>query len=129
MPQVKVYGLRSALQPHQQALSAAIHQALMATLKTPSEKRFQRFIWLDAEDFIFPSDRTALYTIIEISLFEGRTLATKQALIRELYRHIQAATPVTPQDLEITLFESPAANWGIRGTLGNELNLSYKADL
>jgi len=129
MPQVKVYGLRSALFPCREQLSSAIHQALMSTLKTPAEKRFQRFMWLGEEDFIFPDDRTTQYTIIEISMFSGRTLETRQALIRELYRSIDAATPITPQDLEITLFETPAANWGIRGTLGNELKLDYKISL
>ena len=126
MPQVKVYGLRSALAPLRTSLSEAIHAVLVDTLGTPIQKRFQRFILLDAEDFIYPDDRSEKYTIIEMSLFEGRTAETKKKLIKRLYAAIEAATGITPQDLEITLFETPAANWGIRGMPGDELSLSYK---
>ncbi|MEM9164601.1 MAG: tautomerase family protein [Cyanobacteria bacterium P01_F01_bin.4] len=137
MPQVKVYGLQRTVSPLQTALSDAIHNSLMAVFKTPFEKRFQRFIWLADEDFVFPRDRvsagsagrTDYYTIIEISLFTGRSVETKKQLIRQLYAQVAAATPITPQDLEITLFESPPSNWGIRGVLGDELTLSYPVNL
>ena len=129
MPQVKVYGLQNNIEPKRFALSHAIHSALMETIATPKLKRFQRFIILEPENFIFPSDRTSNYTIIEISLFEGRSTEAKKNLIRSLYQKIVRTTGLKPEDLEITIFETPRHNWGIRGITGDELDLDYKVDI
>ena len=129
MPQVKVYGLQDNIAARRSTLSDVIHAALMEAIGTPEAKRFQRFIILDPADFIFPSDRTNNYTIIEISMFEGRSVAAKKNLIRLLYEKIASATDITPQDIEITIFETPQCNWGIRGIPGDELKLGYQVDV
>lgn len=121
MPQVKIYGLQSNIEPQRFALSKAIHVALTAAFGIAENKRFQRFIVLDPENFIYPSDRTSNYTIIEIIMFAGRPQETKKKLIQLLYEKIQQTTDITPQDLEITILEAPPANWGIRGIPGDEL--------
>jgi hypothetical protein len=36
---------------------------------------------------------------------------------------------ILPNDIEITIFETPKHNWGIRGLPGDELNLNYKAEI
>ena len=128
MPQVKVYGLRDNIVAKRSALSGAIHAALIEGIGTPT-KRFQRFIVLEPADFIFPDDRTSNYTIIEINMFEGRSAAAKKNLISLLYQKIASATDITPQDLEITIFETPQCNWGIRGIPGDELKLGYRVDV
>ena len=66
MPQIKIYGLQSNLEAKRPALSHAIQESLTAALGTPEHKKFQRFIILEPENFIFPGDRTSNYTIIEI---------------------------------------------------------------
>ena len=129
MPQIKIYGLQKNIEPKRFALSHAIHAALMESIGTPNNKRFQRFIILDAENFIYPSDRTTDYTIIEISMFEGRSVEAKKNLIRTLYQKIAETTEIKPQDLEITIFETPRCNWGIRGVPGDELKLNYQVDV
>lgn len=129
MAQVKVYGLQSSLQPVQAALSDAIHEALVSALELPADKRFQRFFKLAAEDFYFPSDRSAAYTIIEISMFEGRSTATKKLLIQRLFQLIEQRTGIVPQDIEITLFETPKHHWGIRGLCADELQLHYSVNI
>ncbi len=53
MSQIKIYGLASTLQTHQAQLSDAIHQALVAALQYPIEKKFQRFFALGASRFYF----------------------------------------------------------------------------
>lgn len=129
MAQVKVYALRETLEQHRQTLSDAIHKSIMDALSYLPEKRFQRFISLDSADFIFPADRSNTYLIIEISMFEGRSTEAKKALIRGLFANISEACSITPNDIEITLFETPKENWGIRGQLGDELSLNYKVDV
>jgi len=124
MAQVLVYAHREALDGRREALSDAIHGAVMAALGYPPEKRFHRFIALDREDFVHPDDRGDDYTIVEISMFEGRSEAAKRALIAELFARIQTIG-IPPHSLEITISETPRVNWGIRGQNAADLTLDY----
>ncbi len=129
MAQVKVFGLRHRLEPVRAALSDAIHASVVAAFHYPPEKRFHRFFPLDPADFVFPDDRSDRYTVIEFSVFEGRSPEAKKALIRELYRRVPPPTGIAPQDLEITIFETPRHAWGIRGLPGDEVGLTYRVDV
>lgn len=125
MAQVKIYDLKEHLNAVKTDLSNVIHRCLMEALELPAEKRFQRFFPLDADNFLFPADRSSQYTIIEISLFEGRSIEAKKDLIRSLFERSREIS-ISRQDLEITLLESPPCNWGIRGLSADELTLHYK---
>ncbi|WP_212829951.1 tautomerase family protein [Catellatospora sp. TT07R-123] len=125
MAQVKIYGRRAHLAEAREAMSDAIHGCAVAVLGLPQEKRFHRFIGLDPEDFVHPADRSERYTVIEVSMFEGRTTDTRKRLIRELFTQLETRCGLSPQDVEITIFETPRHNWGIRGRCGDELELSY----
>lgn len=124
MAQIKIYGLRETLSNNKTQVSQAIHRAVTESLGLPIEKRFHRFIAFDEEDFLFPSDRSKRYLILEISMFEGRTIETKKQLIRALFHELNALG-FAPHDVEITIFETPRHNWGIRGACGDELILNY----
>lgn len=126
MSQIKIYGLKDSLKNHQTNLSSAIHRAVVEALAHPVDKKFHRFIGLDQSEFIFPADRSSNYTIIEISMFEGRSIEIKKSLIKLLFKYIEQDTGFTPQDVEVTIFETPKYNWGIRGQCGDELSLGYK---
>ena len=129
MTQIIVYGHRASIERHREALRDAIHGALMAALEYPAEKRFQRFIGLDDADFVHPEDRGDDYTIIEVSMFEGRSDDAKRALIRELFERIEAATGIAPHSVEITITETPKVNWGIRGMNAADLALNYRVEV
>jgi hypothetical protein len=77
MAQVKVFGLRHCLATGRAAISEAIHASVMQAFAYPPEKRFHRFLALDPADFLYPADRSERYTIIEISIFEGRSVEAK----------------------------------------------------
>ena len=129
MAQIKIFGLRASLDQHRGPLSEAVHQAVIEALSYPPEKKFQRFIALEQEDFVFPSDRSSRYTIIEVSMFDGRSVEAKKELVRALFRNIEQACGILPQDVEVTIFETPKENWGIRGKHGDELVLNYKVNM
>jgi len=128
MAQVKVYGLREHLDPIKVQLSDAIHACVVQAFDFPRDKKNHRFFPLEPEDFFFPDGRTARYTIIEISLFEGRTIAAKKSLIRLLFQRAQECG-IAPADLEIALTETPRENWGIRGLPADELELNYTVEV
>ena len=79
MPQTKIYGNIDFIQQNRETLSTTIHSCIVDALNYPPEKKFQRFFPLQAEDFEYPSDRTQRYIIIEILLFEGRSIAAKKS--------------------------------------------------
>jgi len=125
MSQVKIFGRRRVLEPVRQELSDVVQSCLVDAFGLPDDKRFQRFVMLEDVDFIHPSDRSERYTIVEISCFEGRSADAKKKLISLLYERCDRKLELAPGDLEITISETPRANWGIRGKPGDELTLSY----
>ncbi|WP_445637628.1 4-oxalocrotonate tautomerase [Nostoc sp. DSM 114161] len=129
MAQIKVYGLGDRLNPIKAKLSNIIHDCAIEILQLPPDKRFHRFLPLDESDFYYPPDRSNNYLIIEISIFEGRAVETKKQLIRLLIQNIHEKLNISLTDIEITIFETPKHNWGIRGLPGDELVLNYKVEV
>lgn len=129
MVQIKVYGLENHLNPIKEKLSNLIHTCLIEALKIEPGKRFHRFFPLQKADFYYPTDRSEQYLIIEISIFEGRSLETKKNLIRLLIQEINRNFNIPLNDIEITIFETPKSNWGIRGLPGDELILNYQIEV
>lgn len=129
MAQIKIYGLRSHLDAHKAVISDAIHACVMDALSFPKGKRAHRFIALEQSDFYYPEGRTEQYTIIEISMFEGRSVETKKKLIHLLFERLQSDVGIAPSDVEITIFETPRHNWGFRGQTGDEISLDYKVEV
>jgi 5-carboxymethyl-2-hydroxymuconate isomerase len=128
MVQVKIYGLREYVNPIKPQLSEVIHGYVVEALQYPPDKRAHRFFPLDASDFFYPSGRTDRYTIIEFNMIEGRSVEAKKQLIRSLFERLQQFE-ISPQDLEITIFENPKHNWGFRGLPGDEHILNYKIEV
>ncbi len=58
-----------------------------------------------------------------------RSVETKKSLIRGLFARLESGCGIAPQDVEITIFETPKHNWGIRGAPGDELALDYKVEV
>lgn len=129
MAQIKVFGLKESLNPIKSKLSDVIHSCLVDAFRMPLDKRFHRFFSMDREDFYYAPGRTIRYTIIEISMFEGRSVETKKKLIQLLFQRIEDTFQISPQDIEITITETPKSNWGIRGLPGDELELNYKVNV
>lgn len=131
MAQVKVYGIAAKLNPIKARLSDVIHSCVVDALRFPPEKKAHRFFPMDSDDFYIPGGqcRTDGYTIIEISMFEGRTVEAKKHLIRLLFERIDAQLGITAADVEITITETPKHNWGFRGQTGDEIALSYKVEV
>ena len=129
MSQIKIYGSKQNLDSIKAELSDVVHSCVVDALDFPEDKRFHRFFPLDPADFYYPSGRTTKYTIIEISMFEGRSVDAKKHLIRLLFERIDQQLNIPPQDLEITITETPKHNWGFRGLPGDEIELNYKVEV
>ena len=128
MPQVKIYGLQSQLNPMKAKLSDVIHSCMMDAFQYPAEKRFHRFFPMLPEDFIYAPDRSSRYTIVELSMFEGRSVEAKKCFIRLMFDRFKALD-IEPNDLEITIYETPKHDWGFRGLPGDEHALNYNVNV
>ncbi len=129
MAQIKIYGLKSTLNPIKAQLSDVIHGCVVEALKFPVDKRAHRFFPLAAEDFYYPADRSPRYLIIEIVMIAGRTVETKKRFIYLLFERINQTFAISTTDIEINILEVPKTNWGFRGKTGDELELNYKIEV
>ncbi len=129
MAQVKIYGIKEKLISVRDLLSEVIHGCVIEALQFPPDKRAHRFFPMDKENMLYPEGRTDAYTIIEITMIEGRTVDVRKKLIRLLFDRISEKVGIAQQDLEICVQESPACNWGFRGMHGDEVKLNYKINI
>ena len=129
MAQVKIYGLREYLDPVKALLSEVINSCVVDALQFPTDKRAHRFFPLEMDNFYFPGSATPRYTMIEISMFEGRRVETKKQLIRLLFERICERVGRLPNEIEVTISETPRHNWGFRGLPGDEIGLNYKVEV
>jgi Tautomerase enzyme len=126
--QFKIYGRDDVLRPIRASISSTIHAAAVEVLGLPGTKRFHRFFPMSPEDFPTPDGRSERYIIIEVLMFEGGTTETKKAFYQRLYRDFEQVSDIEPIDLEIAMMETPRHDRGLRGSAGDELQLSYRVE-
>ena len=126
---IRIYGIRAQLDPIKAQLSELINQCMVDALGFPPDKRAHRFFPMDRDDYAYPEGRSDAYTVIEISMMEGRSVEAKKRLLHLLFERLDAGLGISPVDVELTIFESPPSNWGFRGVTGDEATLSYKIDV
>ncbi len=126
---IRIYGIKEKLDPIKAQLSDVINQCMAEALSFPENKRAHRFFPMDAKDFYYPEGRSDAYTAIEISMMEGRSIDARKKLIHLLFEHIEVQLNILPIDVEITITEQPASNWGFRGMTGDEARLNYKINV
>ncbi|MBT4139281.1 MAG: tautomerase family protein [Candidatus Latescibacteria bacterium] len=126
---IKIYGIKEQLNPIKRQLSDVINQCMVDALSFPKNKRAHRFFPMDQSDFYAPDGRTEAYTVIEVAMMEGRSVDARKRLIHLLFERIELELGISPIDVEIIIFESPACNFGFRGMTGDEAQLDYKIDV
>lgn len=129
MAQIKIYGRADRLRARRDRLSDVLHQCVVEAFDYPENKRAHRFFGLDPDDFRYPDGRTEDYTVIEVSLFEGRSVAAKKRFYALVFELFDRELGMSPIDIEITLTETPRHNWAMRGHAGDDLTLDYRIDV
>lgn len=104
----------------------AIHRAIVETLHTPEDGKVLRLVEHPAERFAIPGSAGERYTHIEITMFAGRTLATKRSLYQTIVRNLEPFG-VSPKDVKIILIEVSADSVGMRGGIAAcDLEIGYE---
>ena len=113
MPLVRITRRQGRPADENRRLLDAVHDALVEGFKIPEADRNQALIELDAASFEITADRTAAFTLVEITAFPGRSAAAKRALYQSMAHRFEAAG-VSPRDLFVVITEPPLENWSAR---------------
>jgi phenylpyruvate tautomerase PptA (4-oxalocrotonate tautomerase family) len=114
MPVIRVE-IREGWSPAEKAgLLDAIHAAAVQALKVPDEDRTQILTEHPAEAFELPPGTGDRFTLVEVTMFAGRSADAKRRLSRAVVANL-AGRGVPASDVLIVLHEVPLESWGIRG--------------
>jgi phenylpyruvate tautomerase PptA (4-oxalocrotonate tautomerase family) len=126
MPFIKISVKKERSSAEKSAVKEAVHRAVREALRIPQHDRNIRYCTLAPEDFETPPDQSDLFTLVEITLFAGRSLPTKKELYRLMVSNL-SELGIPPKDITIILYEVPLENWGIRGGYpASEVDLGFE---
>lgn len=127
MPLVKVEILKGKSEVHKKAILDGIHDALVQAIKIPDYDRFQRLYELNKSNFEYPETKTDNVTLIEITMFQGRSLAAKKELYKAITENLAQNPGINGDDITIVVHEPSLENWGVKGGKpANEVDLGFE---
>lgn len=109
----------------------AVRSALSESLQAPRDDPLVRLCEYAADEFSLPypdrhSDR---FTLVEVTMFAGRSMNTKRRLYEAVVRGL-SDLGVPEQDILIVIHEPAMHNWGVDGGLpASEVELGFKVDI
>jgi phenylpyruvate tautomerase PptA (4-oxalocrotonate tautomerase family) len=125
MPLVRIEIEKGYSLEYRKAILDGIHQALVETIKIPDHDRRQRIYELDTDHFEH-TGRGKQYTIIEITMFKGRSNEAKKALYRRIVDLLGVNPGIPGSDITIIVNDPQLENWGIRGGYpASEVDLGF----
>ena len=115
MPLVRINLFQGQQPDFQQALSDAVHEAMVATINVPPTDRFQIVTEHAPGQLVYAPEYLGIahqerIIFIQIFLNTGRTVAMKQALYAGIAQRV-GALGFDPKDLIINLVEVSKEDW------------------
>ncbi|HME52099.1 MAG TPA: tautomerase family protein [Candidatus Lokiarchaeia archaeon] len=130
MPIARVDVIAGKSAGYKQALLDGIHDALVHALKIPKDDRNQVLTEHAAGDFERRAGQSDKFTIIEITMFKGRSLDAKRALYQRIVENLKKKPGIEGNDILIVLHEPPLENWGIHGgKAACDVDIGFKIDV
>ena len=97
---------------------------VVSSLKIPDYDRTQRLYELDKLYFEINPHKSENFTLIEITMFSGRSKEAKKNLYQNIVKNLNNNPGIIGTDIMIVIHEPPLHNWGIGGGKpADELNL------
>ena len=130
MPLVKIEILKGYSEEYKKAILDAVHDALVESIKIPDDDRFQRLYELEKENFEFPPNKSEHVTLIEITMFPGRSFDAKKALYQKIVDKLAKNPGIDGENILIILYEPPMDNWALKGGKpASEVDIGFKIDV
>jgi phenylpyruvate tautomerase PptA (4-oxalocrotonate tautomerase family) len=128
MPRVKIDIRRGRTEQEKRELMEAVHLALVESLQIPEDDRIQTLYEHDDISFEISPYKTEMFTIIEITMFPGRSLDAKRNLYKAIIRNLEPLN-IEVHDTMIILHEPSMENWGLGGKPASEIKIDFKIDV
>jgi len=130
MPLVKVEILKGKTQEYKKAILDGVHSALVEAFKIPENDRIQRLYELEKDCFEIPANKTEKMTLIELTVFKGRSLEAKRNLYSAIVRNLAQSPGIDGKDIFIVINELPMENWGVKGGLpASEVDFGFNIEV
>ena len=132
MPLVEIDLLDGRSEEELDAISDAVHEAMVATLDVPHRDRFQiinqrRPGYLRFDPKYLDIDRDEGFVLIRITLAAGRTTAAKQAFYRSVAGLLVERTGMRPENLAVVMVENEREDWSFGHGQASYLELPRSA--
>jgi phenylpyruvate tautomerase PptA (4-oxalocrotonate tautomerase family) len=128
MPSTRIETRRGWLGDRRRDFIEAVQAALVTGIVIPAGDRCVRLLEFDEDAVITPDHAGPRYTVIEISLFSGRSIEAKRRLYAAMVANL-APFGLAPNEVKVILHEVPRENWGLRGLPASEIELGFKVDV
>jgi phenylpyruvate tautomerase PptA (4-oxalocrotonate tautomerase family) len=126
MPLIRVEIREGWSRAEKARLLDAIHAAAVEALRIPDEDRTQTLTERLAEAFELPPGKSDRFTLVEVTMFAGRSLDAKRRLYRAVVMNL-GRLGIPASDVLIVLHEVRLENWGIRGgTPASDVDLGFE---
>lgn len=130
MPLVKVEIIKGKTVEYKKAVMDGIHEALVKALKIPDHDRIQRLYELEPDCFEYATIKSNKITLIELTIFKGRSFEAKKQLYSEIVNNLDRNPGIPGDDVVIVINEPPLENWGVRGGKpANEVKLGFEINV
>jgi 4-oxalocrotonate tautomerase len=116
MPLVEIDLLEGRSEAELDAISDAVHEAMVATLDVPQRDRFQTITERHPRHLRFDPDylhidRDEQFVLIRITLAAGRTTDAKQAFYRRLAGLLAERIGLRTENLTVAMVENGREDW------------------
>lgn len=123
--------LKGVAPAKKQEMVAAVRLALGEALEAPSEDPLVRLVEYQPGEFSvpYPDRHSDQYTLVEVTMFAGRSMSTKRRLYDRIVRRLgDLGVPV--RDILIVIHEPPMHDWAVNGGIpASEIDVGFKVDI
>ena len=129
MPHAVVHRLSGAPPIDRRAILEAVNRAFVDALKVPEDTHPVRLCEYDADAFLVPRQCSGAFTLIEATIYPGRSITTKKRLYARMIAELGEAG-IAAEDIRIVLYEVPRQDWGLRGGIpASEIDLGFEVEI
>lgn len=114
MPMVKIEILDGKTSSYKKDVINSVHNAIKDAVSVSETDIIQRLYEISEESFIYPGDRSSDLTVIEITLYPGRSKSVKNKLYSTIVENLGKNPGIAASDVIIILHEPPMENWAFR---------------
>lgn len=115
MPLIRIEILEGKTSEYKNQLLEGVHQALVKSLDIEDWDRFQRLYELPSENFEKSETKTDNFTMIEVTMFSGRTKEQKAEMFKAIIDELKSRLGIEATDVFIVINEPGNENWGLAG--------------